>query len=518
MKLKYLIIVSFTLVILTMGLVGATEDVNASDTLTANDQIEEEIVLQQDSDAQPQGIDESLSVESEKNPIAEIFITDEVSIDNEYDFVLSVSDRGYLDGIVTIVVDDSDVYTKVFDSSQETYCHNFGVDFFKKTPSFGYHKINATYQKNGFSTSINKVKNVDFRYTFSWQYYDYEGEEFQVGDNFYASFYLPSGVNGTVDFKFNSKNYTFSIVNGEGGLMVSTKGFKVGDYVLEAQFKDASNYYPLQTEKVDIRIIPRIHFPYDMSIGEKECISITAHKNSKITAILYRDNGYKSIKITKVSGNTKVIIPLEKLIVKGSNSLVLECIIDGFKYYEHFTVYGHVNQKNAKSSIAKKGDKVTLNFNGPKSKNGFSIYLDDKFVKTVKATKGKLKYKFPALDIGKHKIQIYHYGGYFYSKTFWVTVKATDKVSLSLKNVNVKKSSKKLVLKATLKLNKKAKKGLKVTFKFNGKKYTAKTDKGGVAKVTIKKNILKKLKRGKKVKYSVNYSFKTVSRTVKVGK
>ena len=81
-----------------------------------------------------------------------------------------------------------------------------------------------------------------------------------------------------------------------------------------------------------------------------------------------------------------------------------------------------------------------------------------------------------------------------------VTVKQTLKVK---KTVKVKKSAKKLVLKATLKWsNGKAIKGKKIVFKFKGKKYTAKTNKKGVAKVTIKKKVIKKLKKGKKYKYS----------------
>ena len=90
---------------------------------------------------------------------------------------------------------------------------------------------------------------------------------------------------------------------------------------------------------------------------------------------------------------------------------------------------------------------------------------------------------------------------------------------VSLKKVTVKKSAKKLVLTATLKkVNGKYLKKKTVTFKFNGKKYKAKTNKKGVAKVTIKSSVLKKLKVGKKIKYQVTYLKDTVKRTVKVKK
>ena len=94
--------------------------------------------------------------------------------------------------------------------------------------------------------------------------------------------------------------------------------------------------------------------------------------------------------------------------------------------------------------------------------------------------------------------------------------KKKDKIKLTLKKVKVKKSAKKLVLRATLKINGKAVKGKKITFKFKGKKYKAKTNKKGVAKVTIKKKVLKKLKVGKKVKYQATYGKVTKKYTVKV--
>ena len=98
------------------------------------------------------------------------------------------------------------------------------------------------------------------------------------------------------------------------------------------------------------------------------------------------------------------------------------------------------------------------------------------------------------------------------------TIKNTVKVKqvLKLAKVQVKKSAKKLVITATLKKGKTPIKNKKLTFKFNGKTYTAKTNKKGVAKITVKSSVLKKLKVGKKVKYQVTYLKDTVSKSVKV--
>ena len=97
-----------------------------------------------------------------------------------------------------------------------------------------------------------------------------------------------------------------------------------------------------------------------------------------------------------------------------------------------------------------------------------------------------------------------------------VNKKLTVKQILNLKKVNVKKSANNLLLKATLKQSKKPLKAITITFKFNGKKYNAKTNKKGIAKVVIKKAVLNKLKVGKKIAYTATYLKDTVKRTVKV--
>jgi hypothetical protein len=99
-----------------------------------------------------------------------------------------------------------------------------------------------------------------------------------------------------------------------------------------------------------------------------------------------------------------------------------------------------------------------------------------------------------------------------------VSNKLVVKQTLKLvkKTVKVKKG-KKLVLKAKLKWsNGKAIKGKIIKFTFKGKTYKAKTNSKGIAKVTIKKKVTKKLKKGKKYAYSAKYLTNIVKGKVKV--
>jgi cell division protein ZapA (FtsZ GTPase activity inhibitor) len=106
-------------------------------------------------------------------------------------------------------------------------------------------------------------------------------------------------------------------------------------------------------------------------------------------------------------------------------------------------------------------------------------------------------------------------------RAFKVSNKLVVRQTLKLvkSTVKVKKSAKKLVIKAKLQWhNGKAISGKKLTLKFKGKTYKAKTNSKGIAKFTIKKKVIKKLKAGKKYKYSVTYISNIVKGKVKVKK
>ena len=102
----------------------------------------------------------------------------------------------------------------------------------------------------------------------------------------------------------------------------------------------------------------------------------------------------------------------------------------------------------------------------------------------------------------------------FNGKTYKNTV--TVKHVLKASNVKVKKTAKKFSLKATLKINGKVVKGKWVTFKFKGKTYKVKTNSKGIAQKTFKKNVIKKLKKGKTYSVKVTYLKDTIKTTVKV--
>ena len=88
----------------------------------------------------------------------------------------------------------------------------------------------------------------------------------------------------------------------------------------------------------------------------------------------------------------------------------------------------------------------------------------------------------------------------------------TVKHLVSLNAIKLKKSTKKVTLKA--KLAKKLKNKV-IKFKFNGKIYLAKTNKNGIAKVTFK---VKNLKAGKKIAYQASYVKDVVKKTAVVKK
>ena len=276
---------------------------------------------------------------------------------------------------------------------------------------------------------------------------------------------------------YTMKNEEIDEVNTDGGIVINGTRYYIDD-----------NYYQSissgENDLISIngKLYPVVHGQYDYELDEYKNNYVIV--GGKLNSLLNGDIG-SPIVLKQPINNNDINIPS---LNSGSGNIILP--------------------NDA-------GGKITLNIAGKNYE--FSV------------VKGVASVKVPDLANGEYSYIITYSGDNKYSsfsRTGSVTVnkqttptKPVAKTTITLKTVTVKKSAKKLVLQATLKQGNKVLSGKKITFKFNGKTYKATTNKKGIAKVTIKKNVLKKLKVGKKVTYQASYGKNAIAKkTAKVKK
>ena len=197
---------------------------------------------------------------------------------------------------------------------------------------------------------------------------------------------------------------------------------------------------------------------------------------------------------------------------------------------------GGTTPKVATTIVAKAMKTTTVNtkINGKKAGKNYSITLKDskgnvlagkqvlisfngKIYKRTTNAKGVATIKIALAKKGTYPVVVSFLGDEKYNGSFVVAkVKVNpQKVKLTVAKKTYKRSKKTKYLYATLKAtNKKAIKGKKLVFIINKKKYTAKTNKKGVAKVKVK------LSKRKTYKFTVKFlgdnTFKKISKKGKV--
>lgn len=328
------------------------------------------------------------------------------------------------------------------------------------------------------------------------------------------TFKSPKDTKGELTVKIGTKSSKYQLVNGTVTVPLDSfvenlkvdeyhyiyltyTGDKIGNYEKEYEFR-------LSKAKSNITVTPQSSSSFTVEVEKGATGKVVLSVNGKDYEQSL-SNGKATISVGNIaSGDNTIAVAYsgdgnyqassEKTTFSDKSKIVASDMSmqynDGSKY--SVTVY----DKDGKLAS---GVSVTFKIDGKKVGTGKT---NSKGVATLKITQTPKTYKISAIALGKT-----------------VTKKLTVKQILTLKKVTVKKSAKKLVLTATLKKVKgKYLKNKKITFKFNGKKYTAKTNKKGVAKVTIKSSVLKKLKVGKKVTYQATYVKDTVKKTVKVKK
>lgn len=322
-------------------------------------------------------------------------------------------------------------------------------------------------------------------------------------DNCRVLLSLPSQVRGNLEVYVDSKLYKSApLVNGSAEIKIM--GLVPGEYNVVAKY--SGNDFMVNSRNVTVSLRPSLDYPYEMRCGDDESIDVIASKDAK-GYVLFNVSG-KIYNVTVKNG--KASLPLKNFEAGVYDGIDVKYVGEnGFDaswwcYVE--ILPAEIKLTNVKTSAD--GAKLSVYVNGKLAKNTYLTFKVDK--KTIKAktdSKGVANIK---LASGKHTIT-----ANFKNST---ASKRVTVYGVALKSVNVKKSAKKLVLSATVKLGKNPIRYKYVVFKFNNKIYVAKTNSKGIAKVDIKKSVLKSLKVGKKVTYEVSYFTANVKKTAVVKK
>ena len=412
-------------------------------------------------------------------------------------------------GIVNVVVNNKTYTVNVTDSSSV----NITVDEILNEGEYTVYatfkdEVNQVYGEASTNFTVSKIEDYQINII--------APSEAKVGDDVIITINLPIDATGNLTIQVNDDKENLTIVNGTACLSLTL--LKGGNYSVIVNYVGNDKYdanenstsftvSKLETNNTDevLNITTpigtttptfSINLPADatgnltVSVDGKNYTQTLVNGSATVNVPALSAGNHNIVitysgddKYAPIIKNTTINIPKPKL---AANDVTIY-YNSGYKYKIRVTLNG----------VAVKGKKVTIKFN----KKTYTLITD------------KNGYAILKIDAkpGKYTITV------TYNKVK-VTKKVTVKSIVSAKNLKVKKSAKTLKIIISLKnVNKKYLKD-KLTLKFNGKTYKAKINKKGVATFIIKKNVLKKLKVGKKYTYKVSYLKDSVNKKITVKK
>ena len=418
------------------------------------------------------------------------------SQNNDVSVVLPDDAKGNL-----VVEVDGEVYAKkAFENGKAAISFD--------TLNRGYYNVRVYYDGNDYYVENRTFDlSVNFNILVSSQ-------EILFNESVDVYLNLPSFINGTLTVSCNGKESSAMMVDGYA--KVTLLGLNLGENEYSANFvEDGEEPIEVSTEGT-IWVKPIVIVSDNFVVFGKNIVSVLVPSGFKGKVSCYGDNDYeRTAKIT--SQKTDVSMPL----VTSGLYLIDVSVYDE----DNCCVFQEGYQANVSKATTPKLFATSATVYNGFNYNAKVLGTDGNPLKGAKVTFQVGKNKAVAKKTNAKGIASlpmnYKPAKYTvvvkYAKQT-LKVKVTVKKVLALKSVAVKKSAKKLVLTATLKKGKSPIKGKIVAFKFSGKTYNVKTNANGIAKVTIKSSILKKLKVGKKITYQATYLKDTVKKTVKVKK
>ena len=446
----------------------------------------------------------SLSVDVE-----EYYDEDEDEDEERWGFIITPDD---LTGTLTVSIDGT-LHKTIKCTAGEDYYY-FVVPDLKP----GVHNINVTYlgdskyPQKSVNTTFREYSKIKSPY---WMHY---------GEINFVRLTLPEDATGNLSLYIKDDSGKYQLFNTtpmkEGFAKIQLPSSEIGEYDYKATF---TGNYDVDDINNTMYVKMNVSYPYEMTWGSDEYITLKCYNvtNGYFVLQTFSDEYYDSVRFN----GSEARISLKNLDIGDySEGYLVTLLYENGKYVDDYELSFYISPVKSKLTG---GKNINMYYSDSKT---YSLKIWGDYGKvvgagqvvTIKIGKKTFKVKTDKNGIAKLKIPNTITPGTYKIKATYhgTTVTKTLKVKkvLALKAVKVKKSAKKLILTATLKKGKKAIKNAKVTFKFNGKTYKTKTNKYGIAKVTIKKSVLKKLKVGKKIKYQATYLKVTVKKTAKVKK
>ena len=418
-----------------------------------------------------------------------------------HDDCISVRTLPSVSGTVRVYLDNRLVYTSKTENGECIFS-------LEECLKYTDRQIKGTYEGPNFSRT--KTESVNMTYDF-----DVWLQDLTYGEDDTIWVMMPDYMNRKLlTVTIDGVKYTFKqpkyMENNIAEVDISK--LLAGNHSMVVSFMGDAKFYPLnRTYNFTIRYGFSVPFEVEYMDSSKVYLrlpgdasgNLEVYVDGKLFGSSRMNRGYAEIGVSRLA--------------PGEHSLL--CRYTGTDYEVKDMETGiYVAPKIDLTYRFRQGENKYIYVKVPKSCTGYVIFEIDGKKHRVNIANGIAKYSLKRLTVGEHDIYVSYYGddGARDLENWRVVTVYKKLVKLTLQKVKVKKSSKRLTIKATLKINGKFAKGKYLRFKFDKKTYKVKTNRKGVAKLVIKKNVLKKLKVGKKIKYQVKYGKKTLKRSVKV--
>ena len=254
-----------------------------------------------------------------------------------------------------------------------------------------------------------------------------------------------------------------------------------GDMSLYAQWKGKS---------------AKVSFSASGSKGKMDQITVTTPAQIQLHECGFTKKG--CIFTGWIDGNKVLHAPGETITVRNNMKLKAQLTKPGIVGFDKNKGYGKMDDQ-----LGLPGERITLNRN-TFTRDGYE-FTGWNTSRNGSGTAYKDGAKFKIVDTKTVTL----YAQWKKKESGTLTLTSVKTISLSAKNQ---------YLEATVTLDGQPVKGAKVTFTFHDKVKERKTNKDGVAEYSITKSMVKKLKVGEKVEYSVTFGETTITKKVKIVK